>query len=88
MLTKINTEERYNQLFNWFEENRFQNTGDYPRDTNLVLEFQEYIGEIDNETLAGKLGFYKDFKDPKSAEKAASLARLQMTSGCDKWMGW
>lgn len=86
MLTKINTKERYNKLFWWFEENRFQNTGDYPRITNLVFEFSDYIERIDNQTLAAQLGFYKDFKDPDDAEKAASLARLQMSSGIDNWL--
>lgn len=86
MLTKINTKERYNKLFWWFEENRFQNTGDYPRKTNLVFEFSDYIERIDNQTLAAQLGFYKDFKDPDDAERAAGLARLQMSSGIDMWL--
>lgn len=85
-LQAINTKERYDRLFRWFEENEFTNEGDYPRETNLVFEFSDWLDSIDDGDLADRLGFFMDFKDVDDAVVAAEQARKELTRGVNKWL--
>lgn len=51
-----------NKIFFWFEENRFENTGNYSRDLNLVFEFADWI-----DTKEGEI-FICDYFDIDDAE--------------------
>lgn len=86
MLHTIDTKVRYDNLFHWFEENEFTNEGNYPRNTNLVFEFDEWISNMDRSELADRLGFYADFKDVDDAEDAASQAYEEIKRGIDNWL--
>ena len=78
--------KRMDNLFWWFENNLFKNEGNYPRETNLVLEFDEWVRKADKDELAERLGFYSDYKDPEDAEKRAEQARIEMLNGVDMWV--
>lgn len=39
--------QKMNEIFNWFEENKFENTGLNSRDMNLVFEFSDWIDSQD-----------------------------------------
>lgn len=86
MLLSIDTKVRYDNLFWWFENNKFKNEGNYPRATNLVFEFSDWIESIDDDELAERLGLFADFKDVDDACKAASQAREEMIRGIDNWL--
>lgn len=83
----INFKEKIDKFFSWFENNEFTNQGDYPRATNLVLEFSDYVEKIDNCDLADSLGLTSDFDDLEDAEKAAEKARVMIGKGIDTWLG-
>lgn len=87
MLHTIDTKVRYDNLFWWFENNLFKNEGNYPRKTNLVFEFADWLEELDDDELAERLGLFADFKDVDDAYKAASQAREEMIRGIDNWLG-
>ena len=86
MLLAIDTKVRYDNLFFWFENNKFTNAGNYPRATNLVFEFSDWIESMDDDELAERLGFFADFKDFEEAGKAASQARQEIMRGVDNWL--
>ena len=86
MLHTIDTKVRYDNLFHWFEENKFTNEGNYPRATNLVFEFSEWLENVDGSELAERLGLYADFKDVDDVENAANQAREEMMRGIDNWL--
>ena len=48
------------ELFWAFEENLFENKGDYPRKTNLVLEFSDFIEHATKEDLEQYVTFQSD----------------------------
>lgn len=83
----INFKEKIDKFFWWFEANKFTNQGDYPRATNLVLEFSDYVEKMDNCNLADSLGLTSDFDDLEDAEKAAEKAREMIDTGIDTWLG-
>lgn len=83
----INFKEKLDKFFFWFEENKFENKGNYPRRTNLVLEFSDYVEKMDNCNLADSLGLTSDFDDLEDAEKAAEKAREMIDTGIDTWLG-
>ena len=82
----VNFKEKIDKFFFWFENNKFTNQGDYPRNTNLVLEFYDYTETLSDDELAGVLGLDADFKDLDDAIKAASKAREMINNGIDKWL--
>lgn len=82
----INFKEKLDKFFFWFEENKFENKGNYPRRTNLVLEFYDYTETLSDDELAGVLGLDADFEDLDDAIKAASKAREMINNGIDKWL--
>ena len=86
MLHTIDTKVRYDNLFWWFENNLFKNEGNYPRNTNLVFEFDDWVRKVDKSELAARLGFYSDYKDTDDAEKRAEQARIEMLNGVDMWV--
>ena len=86
MLHTIDTKVRYDNLFHWFEENKFTNEGNYPRATNLVFEFADWLEELDDDALAEHLGLFADFKDVDDACKAANQARIEILNGVDMWL--
>ena len=86
MLHTIDTKVRYYNLFWWFENNLFKNEGNYPRNTNLVFEFDDWVRKVDKSELAERLGFYSDYKDTDDAEKRAEQARIEMLNGVDMWL--
>lgn len=86
MLHTIDTKVRYDNLFWWFENNLFKNEGNYPRATNLVFEFSDWLEKVDGSELAERLGLYADFKDVDDVENAANQAREEMMRGIDNWL--
>lgn len=73
------SKEKCDNLFTWFEENKFENEGDYPRDTNLVFSFMDYLDNADNEEeIADKLGL--------TDEDNFEQAKAEMLKGCEKWI--
>ena len=48
------------ELFWIFEEELFENKGNYTRKTNLVLEFSDFIEQADKETLEQYVHFRSD----------------------------
>lgn len=47
----MNKKDKMNKIFFWFEENRFENTGNYSRDLNLVFEFADWIDKKEGESF-------------------------------------
>jgi len=66
------------KLFYIFEDNLFQNNGNYPRRTNLILEFSEYIINASKEELEKYITFNSD-------EEFLMLKKC-INSGIDKWL--
>lgn len=87
MLHTIDTKVRYDNLFWWFESNLFKNEGNYPRRTNLIFEFAEWIDNLDDDALAEHLDLFADYKDIDDVLKAARQARKEILSGIDIWLG-
>lgn len=65
-------------LFWIFEENFFQNTGNYPRKTNLVLEFSDFIKNSTREDLEKYITF--------SSNKEFVLFKKMIDKGIDVWL--
>jgi hypothetical protein len=86
MLHTIDTKVRYDNLFHWFEENKFTNEGNYPRATNLVFEFSDWLGTLDDYDLAELLGLTADFEDDDDIVRASRQAREELTRGIDNWL--
>lgn len=73
--------EKYDSLFYWFEDNLFENDGDYSRSTNLIFSFIDFINDKKyNKLIANKLGISPN--DKKSLKKAKN----DMIGGCQKWL--
>ena len=65
------------KLFWIFEELLFENTGNYPRKTNLVLEFSEFILNANKNDL----DMYVDF----ASEEVEQLKKY-VNQGIDAWL--
>ena len=65
-------------LFWIFEENFFQNTGNYPRKTNLVLEFSDFIKNATQEDLEKYVSF--------SSSKEFMRLKKMINKGIDVWL--
>lgn len=66
------------ELFWRFENSCFQNSGNYPRNTNLILEFSDFIAELSSDELQqwGKL---------QSRQEAETLKEM-INTGIDVWL--
>ena len=78
--------KKIDNLFWWFEENLFKNEGDYPRQTNLVLEFADYVDDASDFELAERLDLYKEYKDDEEALEVVRHIRTEILNGIDKWL--
>ena len=65
-------------LFWIFEETLFQNKGNYPRQTNLVLEFAEFVSHSTQEDLERYIPF--------SSEEEFRLFKKMISNGVDIWL--
>lgn len=65
-------------LFSVFEEKYFRNTGNYPRRTNLVLEFSDFIQEASKQDLEQYVAF-------SSQQEFLELKSL-INQGIDAWL--
>lgn len=73
--------EKYDSLFYWFEDNLFEDDGDYSRSTNLIFSFIDFINDKKyNKLIANKLGINPNDK------KALKKAQNDMIGGCQKWL--
>lgn len=86
MLMAIDTKVRYDNLFHWFENNKFTNEGNYPRATNLVFEFCDWLDTLDDFDLAELLKLTADFEDDDDIIKASRQAREELIRGVDNWL--
>lgn len=65
-------------LFWIFEESLFQNKGNYPRRTNLVLEFAEFISNSTQEDLEKYVSF--------ASKEEFQLFKKMINDGIDMWL--
>jgi len=65
-------------LFWIFEAELFKNTGNYPRQTNLVLEFADFIEQASQEDLARYI--------PLSSKKEYLRLKQMIMQGIDLWL--
>lgn len=65
-------------LFSVFEEKFFRNKGNYPRRTNLVLEFSDFIQEASKQDLEQYVAF-------SSQQEFLELKKL-INQGIDAWL--
>lgn len=73
--------KKCDELFWWFEANKFKNTGSYKKNTNLVLEFCEYLEKTSAEMLQKSTNIFKNFTRSEVEE-----ARKKMITGCNIWL--
>jgi len=66
------------KLFWIFEEYFFENSGNYPRKTNLVLEFADFIANASREELEK----YIKFKSNKEFKQLKFI----ISQGVDSWL--
>lgn len=79
------SKEKCDNLFTWFEENKFENEGDYPRDTNLVFSFMDYLDKADNEEeIAEKLDL--EYNEETGTYIGLDHAKSEMKKGCATWL--
>lgn len=69
---------QYDKLFNWFEENKFERESNYPRSTELVFKFCDWLEETSDEDLWQHL-------DCELEQVPA--CRKEMINGCNLWLG-
>lgn len=70
--------QKADALFWYFETYLFKNTGNYPRKTNLVLEFAEFISQASFEELNSYVPF-------SSVSEFSDLKKL-INNGIDAWL--
>ena len=70
--------KKADELFWWFEQNRFENTGLYPRNTNLVFAFADYVDLLSDEEIGTFLA--------KNNKELATDFRKTIQTGIDKWI--
>jgi hypothetical protein len=78
MYTISSLKHKADYLFWIFEEFHFQNTGNYPRKTNLVLEFYDFIQNSTKEDLEKYITF--------SSNDEFLLLKKIINSGIDAWL--
>ncbi len=78
MVINSNLKEKADKLFWIFEEKFFTNQGNYPRKTNLVLEFSEFIENSSQQDLSPYLSF-------KSEAEFYDFKKM-ISEGIDHWL--
>ena len=73
-----NLKDKADVLFWIFEKQYFRNTGNYPRQTNLVLEFAEFIQNSSKSDLEQYVHFRND-------EEYLALKQI-INQGIDLWL--
>lgn len=76
--------EKLDKLFYWFEEHKFKNEGNYPRNTNLVLEFYDWTEQLTDAQLLDALDI--EYTD-KNFVKLSNKIRSVVNNGVDAWLG-
>lgn len=69
--------KKYDALFWEFEENEFEYEHRYPRNTELVFQFWDYIYFMSIDELMEKLN---------CSRRWAKIAKRVMLNGCDRWL--
>ena len=82
----LNLNKRIDDLWEWFENNKFENKGNYPRNTNLAFEFYDWTEKMDNYELAECLKLTSDIEDIEEAALIANHARHLISTGIDKYL--
>lgn len=70
--------QKFNELFWFYEKNKFINEGSWSYDANLVFSFCDWIVSLSNEDLAEYLNIECNNKIKKY--------RKELILGCDKWI--
>ena len=78
MFTSHSLKLKADILFWYFEQNLFQNSGNYPRKTNLVLEFADFISNATQQDLECCVTF-------ESKVEFLALKKL-IDQGIDAWL--
>lgn len=79
MAIDANLKLKADTLFWIFENNFFEDTGNFPRKTNLVLEFADFIANATKEQLECYVSF-------GSEEEFLHLKNI-INQGIDAWLG-
>ena len=77
-MNQANLKQKADELFYWFENNRFQNRMNYSRQVNLVLEFCEYMETLEEDDLYQLL----NTTDPQDV----TAFRRLISEGLDSWL--
>ncbi|MBE6445653.1 MAG: hypothetical protein E7019_06385 [Alphaproteobacteria bacterium] len=77
--TQYQLQQKANSLFTYFETHYFQNSLSYSKRVNLVLEFCDYIDNLQEWELLDLLES-QDYND-------AYNFRTTINQGADKWLG-
>lgn len=67
-----------NRLFMDFAENKFENRGNWPSKVNLILEFSDYINNINKRQM-------RRFA-PKGAKISLKALKKAANAGIDLWL--
>lgn len=85
----MNTEtlkKKADELFYWFEENKFEHTyGLYSRDLSLVCEFEDWFKELSDFDIVGILDAYDE--DGNEDTNTVNTFRNMVLKGIDAWYG-
>lgn len=77
------------QLFAWFEQNKFVNSGVYPRNTNLVFAFADFIDSLSDDKLLEILNFDNDIlvnNKTEASQIEVEHFRSIVKEGIDSWL--
>ncbi|MBR6663714.1 MAG: hypothetical protein IKL33_02690 [Alphaproteobacteria bacterium] len=77
--TQYQLQQKANSLFTYFETNHFQNSLSYSKRINLVLEFCDYVDNLQEWELLDMLES-QDYSD-------AHNFRTIINQGADEWLG-
>ena len=78
MVINNTMKENADKLFWVFEKNFFQNKGNYPRKTNLVLEFADFITHASRDDLSPYITF--------QSEAEFYNFKKMINNGIDRWL--
>ncbi len=77
-MTYEKMKEKADELWFFFEQNKFKNEGEYSYNTNLVCAFADYVDGLSDDDLGD---FLEDF-DEQTIKKFRSI----MNGGSEKWL--
>ena len=69
--------DKADELFEWFEENLFEHKYEGKHDLALAYEFGDWIGDVDADTLAYRLGIAEG-EDEKAFYNKVEQSRREM----------